>query len=88
MRSTAISRALQGHCAFAKAPLPGREDRVPEKRARKGLLGAVTDQRFVVAPPACPGRMAEVHRYDRILSPPCNTVLHQSRKADDRSNPS
>ena len=60
---------------------------MPEKRALVRVLAAGTDQRFVVALPARPACMAEVHRYDRISLPPCNTAVpHQLRKADHRSN--
>lgn len=66
-----------------KAPMPELEEQVPEKRALKGVLAAVHDQRFVVTLPARPGRMAEVNRYDRMSSPPCITVPHQPRNAGD-----
>lgn len=74
--------ALQVHCdssTKASAPELSQAEQVPAKRPRKGVLTATTDQRFVIAAPAQPGRVAEVHRYDRMASPVSDRMSSQQR---------
>ena len=73
--------ALQAHCDSIKASAPelSQAEQVPVKRPHKGVLTAVTDQRFVIAAPARPGRVAEVYRYDRMASPVSDRMSSQQR---------
>ena len=53
------------------------------RRQHRGVLAAVTDQRFKVTMPTRPGRVAapEVHRYNRMVlaSPPDSSASGQGR---------
>ena len=53
------------------------------RRQHRGVLAAMTDQRFRVTMPTRPGRVAapEVHRYNRMMlaSPPDSSASGQGR---------
>ena len=80
MRSATTCYARQGHHEDTQVPVPELKEQAPERRPHKGVLAAVKDQQYVVALQARPGHIVDVHRYDRMESPPCNAASHQPMK--------
>ncbi|CAL5228113.1 g11189 [Coccomyxa viridis] len=66
---------VERHRGDTKTELTEPREHLPEERPHKGVLAAVRDQRYVVALQARPGHVVDVHRYDRMESPPCNAAL-------------